>query len=132
MTRTALGALRAAPFLVLFAIALMAYVAPGEQMTVHTVDIRVDPSTGQFSFSLDPVLAKPGDHVEWNSESGDWSIQMVDKTPFAELGARGKRAEKKRLIVKPDAAQGRYKYTVAVAVGDDVFIADPEIIIGPR
>ncbi len=102
----------------------------GGQAQTHRVVISVNTQTGEFSYSLDPVFAKRGDRIEWTSEQGNWSVRL-ETTPFAEKSLRGKRGGPKHLVVRPDAAFRSYKYTVGLAVGDDVFTDDPEIIIGP-
>ncbi len=102
----------------------------GGQAQTHKVVISVNTETGVFSYSINPVQAKRGDRIEWNSEQGNWSVHF-ETTPFADKRLRGKRAGPKHLVVRPDAAFRSYKYTVGLAVGDDVYIDDPEIIIGP-
>lgn len=101
------------------------------QSELHEVSISVNVATGEFTYSLNPVRAKRGDRIEWNSEQGNWSVRFAT-TPFPEKSLRGKRGGPKHLVVKPDAAFGSYKYTVGLAVGDDVFVDDPEILIGPN
>jgi plastocyanin len=101
------------------------------QVTVHTVQISFDAETGTFEYSLDPVRAAPGDLIEWNCDQGSWSVHFVSGTPLTQQALRGKRREAKRLPVRPNAEPGTYKYSVAVAIGEDVFIDDPEVVIGP-
>lgn len=101
-----------------------------DQVTVHTVVITVDAATGQISYSLDPVEAKRGDHIEWTCEQGAWSVHFIDRTPLNQDRVRGPQGGPRRLPVRQNAEIGSYKYFVAVAIGDDVFTDDPEIIIG--
>ena len=119
--------------------AVTAYQAPD----THRVAITVS-SAGDFTYSLNPIRAKRNDVIEWSSDSGNWSIQVAGlrdeqtgtlrqgRTPFAQnqRAARANRRAANRLAVAGDAVFGTYKYNVAVEVGGNVFIDDPEIIIG--
>jgi plastocyanin len=102
-----------------------------EQVTVHRVDITVDAATGTFTYSQDPVNAKRGDHIEWNCDQGSWSVHFIDRTPSNQNSQRGPRGGPRRLPIRQNAEFGSYKYFVAVAIGDDVFTDDPEVVIGP-
>lgn len=134
MNRTVVKMFWAVPGVMLLTLALTAERPDArvlqQQPTVYRVDISVDTESGEISYSLDPVRAQPGDHVEWNCEQGAWSVHFIDKTPFAQKKLRGRGP--KRLPIRSDAEDGSYKYFVAVAVGDDVFTDDPEVIVGPR
>jgi plastocyanin len=121
----------AALLLVLAVSALAASGAADRQVTVHYVEISVDTATGTLSYSLDPVLAEPGDQIEWTSDVGGWSVYFVDRTPLNKKSLRARRRGRVRRPVRPDAAEGSYKYFVAVAVGEDVFIDDPVVIVRP-
>ncbi|NIN72202.1 MAG: hypothetical protein GTO46_09855 [Gemmatimonadetes bacterium] len=101
------------------------------QVTVHTVIITVDPATGAFSYSQDPVNARRGDHIEWNCAQGAWSVHFIDRTPSNRVNQRGPRNGPRRLPIRQDAPFATYKYFVAVAIGDDVFTDDPEVVVGP-
>lgn len=101
------------------------------QVTVHTVVITVDPATGTFTYSQDPVNAKRGDHIEWNCEQGAWSVHFIDRTPSNQDSQRGPKGGPRRLPIRQSAEFGSYKYFVAVAIGDDVFTDDPEVVVGP-
>lgn len=101
------------------------------QATVHTVTITVDPETGTFSYSQNPVNARRGDFVEWNCEQGAWSVHFIDRTPSNREGQRGPRGGPRRLPIRQDAELGSYKYFVAVAIGENVFTDDPEVVVGP-
>lgn len=127
---TALWALPA----VLLAVAVTAgrWEAAGDgQAEVHQVVISVS-EDGQFSYSLDPVRAARGDQIEWRCESGNWSVHFIGQTPLAQQAVRGRSGNARRLPVRADAANGSYKYFVAVAVGDEVYTDDPEVVVGPR
>jgi len=101
------------------------------QVTVHTVEISLNAETGAFSYSQDPVTAAPGDQIEWVCEEGAWSVHFIDRTPLPQQALRAARGSARRLPVRSDAAAGSYKYFVAVAIGDDVFTDDPEVIVRP-
>ncbi len=117
----------------------------GNTPDTHRVAITVS-DAGEFTYSKDPIRAVPNDVIEWSCDSGAWSIQVAGlqdeqtkelkqgKTPFAEnkRSARAKQRAAGKLTVAGNAALGTYKYTVAVVVDGDVFIDDPEIIIGPK
>ncbi len=105
--------------------------ADAAQVTVHRVEITVDPETGTFTYSLDPVNAKRGDHIEWKCDQGAWSVHFIDRTPANQASQRGPQGGPRRLPIRQNAELGSYKYFVAVAIGDDVFTYDPEVIIGP-
>jgi plastocyanin len=101
------------------------------QAVVHQVVISVS-EDGQFSYSLDPVRAARGDQIEWSCDSGNWSVHFIGQTPLAQQAVRGTSSSSRRLPVRANAADGSYKYFVAVAVGDEVYTDDPEVIVGPR
>ena len=117
----------------------------GKTPDTHRVTITVS-SAGEFTYSLDPIKAAPNDVIEWSCDNGAWSIQVAGlqdettkalqhgKTPFAEnkRSARANQRAANGLAVAANATFGTYKYNVAVVVGGNVFIDDPEIIIGPK
>ncbi len=100
--------------------------------TLHEVQISVNTETGEFTYSQDPVNATRGDRIQWSCDQGNWSVHFIDKTPLADQLLRGQRAGPKQLPIRGDAEDGTYKYFVAVAIGEDVFTDDPEVIVGPR
>ncbi|UCF18771.1 MAG: hypothetical protein JSU87_12615 [Gemmatimonadota bacterium] len=117
----------------------------GKTPDTHRVAIAVS-GAGAFTYSLNPIRATPDDIIEWSCESGAWSIQVAGlqneqtkaleqgKTPFAESkrSARANQRAANGLTVAANAAFGTYKYNVAVVVDGNVFIDDPEIIIGGK
>ncbi len=121
--------------------AMVVYQAPDTIRVAITVS-----GSGEFTYSLDPIRARPGDVIEWSCDSGAWSIQIAGlrdartqalqqgRTPFAAnaMATRANRGVANRLAVAGNAALGTYKYSVAVEVDGNVYIDDPEIIIGPR
>jgi hypothetical protein len=139
MRRTVPNTLWTIPALVLLIVAVTAGRGGDElwretgatQAAVHTVIITVDPETGTFSYSQDPVNARRGDFVEWNCDQGPWSVHFIDRTPSNQDGQRGPRGGPRRLPIRQNAEFGSYKYFVAVAIGDGVFTDDPEVVVGP-
>lgn len=105
--------------------------AGAAQSVLHEVSISVDVATGEFSYSLNPVYAKRGDRIQWTSQQGAWSVRFQQATPFDVSSTRAKEGASKQLVVRPDAADRSYKYTVGLVVEGDVFTDDPEVIIRP-
>ena len=120
------------PVLLLLGTAVMAGRWADSQSELYKVVITVDTESGDFSYSLDPVRATRGDRVEFVSEQGSWSVNFGNNSPFAEARFNGRRAAPRQLPIRGDAADGSYKYFVAVAIGEDVYTDDPEVIVGPR
>jgi hypothetical protein len=132
MRRTLATGFWALPALFLFVIVLTAGRGGDVQGELHTVVITVSTETGDFSYSLDPVRATRGDRVQFISEQGNWSVNFGQNSPFNEKRFNGRRAGPRRLPIRGNTPDGSYKYFVAVAIGEDVYSDDPEIIVGPR
>jgi plastocyanin len=103
--------------------------------TTHTVAIAYDSSSGTLSVSPDPVNVNPGDQVNWESAAGAWRVAMQSAVPFG-AGARSKgigaqKGNAAGAMVAANAKPGTYKYIVAVYVGGEVHILDPDVVVGP-
>lgn len=103
--------------------------------TTHTVTISYDAHSGMLSVNPDPVNVVPGDQVTWESAAGTWRVQMQSAVPFgagAQSKGIGAQAGKGAgAMVAANAKPGTYKYIVAVYVGGEVHILDPDVVVGP-
>ncbi len=131
-TFLAVSALIAVPFALTAGSMRVADTDQSQGSTLHEVQITVNTETGEFTYSQDPVNATRGDRIQWSCDQGNWSVHFIDKTPLADKLLRGQRAGPKQLPIRGDAEDGTYKYFVAVAIGEDVYTDDPEVIVGPR
>lgn len=113
---------------------------PPAEQEAALVTVSVDPETDALTVSPDPVRVERGQKVEWTG-GVDWAVSIPappgppENRPFPpevfEKGIHGGKNVRAGAAVRSNAANGRYKYTVAVFDGKRVRILDPEIIIGP-
>ena len=104
-----------------------------------SVTIRYDAGSGEIVLSEDPIFIRRRGRIDWQCDDGDWTITVEDAdTPFDEgREVRGGRGQRAGVRVRNDAHQGqpdgrRYKYTVAVDIGDETVQRDPEVVVGPE
>jgi hypothetical protein len=118
--------------LVLFSLGLAAPAQAEAQATVHQVVITVDVETGAISYSLNPVIAFPGDLVEFLAPQGSWRVTFNQLTPFVEQSIANDQPQPRRVPIRGNAEPGSYKYTVFVTIGDQTYSEDPEVIVRGR
>jgi plastocyanin len=118
--------------LVLLALGLSVPAQAEAQATVHQVVITVDVETGALSYSLDPVIAFPGDLVEFVAPQGSWRVTFNQQTPFVEQSIANDQPQPRRVPIRGNAEPGSYKYTVFVTIGDQTYSEDPEVIVRGR
>ena len=95
-------------------------------MAQHTINITV--TNGQFTYTPIPPVGK-NDKIEWKCGSGNFAVQFDGMSPAKNRKGKNPQGGSILMDIRNDVGPGAYKYTVAVAVGSDVFIDDPEIII---
>lgn len=128
--------------LVVAAIAVAAYAAApaADQQAVHTIAITYNAQTGAVAASPDTIVARPGERIQWTS-AYQWRVDVARGASIFGPG-QGKGQGQGRAFqggpnqsaggpVIPAAAQGGYKYSVAVFIGGQWRTRDPEIIIAP-
>jgi len=99
------------------------------QVTPRNVQIEVDRSRYTVTVSPDPLYIAPGDLVVWSCADGyPWTVHFSPISPLSERRILSPGGEPRGGTVRADVAPGKYSYFVAVAVGDWVFTADPELI----
>ncbi len=109
----------------------------------EAVPQQVDTVFIQIVADADSVVAVPnsvtvsrGQVVTWECELGDWTVFFQSDQPFGESavgeGIRGGQNQRNGRAVRPEAAEGTYKYDILVRVqGGRNLRADPEVIIEP-
>jgi hypothetical protein len=71
-----------------------------------------------------------GQTIEWICQGNfPFAIHMGYDTPFEKEHYQAPPRQSIRLSIAPSHRYGRYKYTVAVFDGENVWIEDPELII---
>ena len=93
--------------------------------------ITISLVSGEIKYSEARQKADPGDTIEWNCADGNFAVQFQGLSPAKKRKDKKKKADPLSMVIRNanELAPGAYKYMVAVASGDDVFIDDPEIII---
>ena len=122
-------------FAALFAVAVLA-VSPSsteaQEVAIHRVVISLD-AQGGLQYSLNPVVAYPGDRVIFSAPGMDsWSVTFPEATPFANRTISGNGTQERNVPILPDAAAGTYKYDVSVTVDGRTVTEDPDIIVRGR
>ena len=74
---------------------------------------------------------KKDDTVVWICEDGNFALNFGWGTPFERGRYPESPAQKAMPKLRSDARNGRYKYFVAVAIGEKIWTDDPDIIIDP-
>ena len=118
---------RVAPLLLL--IGLMAAVRPADQEPV----VRISLTPTGVQVTPESVTVGPGQAIQWSSElpfalavEGNARLFGQELPPAA---LRGRENAPVRATVGAAAEAGRYKYSVAVWDGENVWVVDPEIIV---
>lgn len=98
----------------------------------HTIKIYCS-SKGNFTYDPPPyqVRLKKDDTVEWICEDGNFALNFGWGTPFERGRYPEFPARKAEPKLRSDVRNGRYKYFVAVAIGEKIWTDDPDIIIDP-
>lgn len=103
-----------------------------QEAGVHQVVISLNPETGALQYSLNPVVAFPGERVVFSAPGMDsWTVTFQGATPFANREISGTGEDVRNVPILPAAAAGTYKYDVSVTVGGRTVTEDPEIIVRP-
>jgi len=98
-------------------------------VTPKTVQIGLDRIRRTATVSPDPLYIAPGDLVVWSCPDGyPWTVHFSPISPLSERRILSPSGEPQGGTVRADVAPGKYSYFIAVAVGDWVFTADPELI----
>lgn len=101
-------------------------------VTVHRVVISLD-QNGSLRYSLNPVIAYPGDRVVFSAPGMDsWTVTFQGQTPFQNRVIGGTGSDQRNVPILPTAATGRYKYDVSVTVDGRTVTEDPDIIVRGR
>lgn len=82
--------------------------------------------------SQNPVYAAPGDLIIWRADDGPWAVHHGPLTPFRVLRIHGRPSQWAGAQVRADATFGKYRYFVAVEIGDTIWMDDPDDMIGPE
>ena len=121
-----------APAVALAALLAVPSAGAGQEATTHTVVISFN-DQGELQYSLDPVIAYPGDRVVFRAVGiQSWTITFPDGTPFSErtISATGDQA--RTMPILPNAAVRSYAYDVSATRNGETVIEDPEIIVRDR
>jgi hypothetical protein len=104
-------------------------------MPPHQFTVRITVSDdGNFKYSHSHLRVTRGDQVRWEITRGNiFVVRFPKKTPFTQVEFRGidyHPTVTDFAEVRADAPPGIYRYTVAVAVENKIFIdASPEILV---
>jgi plastocyanin len=85
----------------------------------------------------DSLHVSSGDVVTWDCDGLKWAVSFGGrqpvKGPFEDEDPERRHNGKTNGTVRanPGTQAVRYKYAVAVYDGDDVYVADPEVIVDP-
>lgn len=129
MRHSLFRAVRYAPGAALLLLALVAPNRAEAQATVHQVVIMVNLETGDLNFSTDPVVASPGDLIEFIAPQGAWRVVFNERTPFNAQTILNDQPQPRRVPVRGNADPGSYKYTAYVIIDGQEYSEDPEIVI---
>ncbi|HSM05526.1 MAG TPA: hypothetical protein VK858_12990 [Longimicrobiales bacterium] len=104
-----------------------------QEPLVHEVVITVD-DEGQVVFSLDPVVAIPGDRVVFSAPGAEsFTIDFPEGTPFQNRTITGTGQQPRNVPIPSGKVREQpYKYDVAVVIGGTTYTRDPEIIVRDR
>jgi len=95
---------------------------------LHPIAIAVDLTAARVITTPNPCYIRPGDRVEWTCEAGyPFAIHFDPQSPLLHRRLRAPRGTIGD-DVRPDIHPGKYRYLVAVAVGDEIYTEDPELI----
>lgn len=97
------------------------------------VTISLTPAGVQVS--PDRVVATRGETIQWTSDlpfaiAVERNAALFGQT-LPPQSLRGRANAPVRASVGPGAPDGTYKYSVAVWDGENVWVVDPEVVVGP-
>jgi hypothetical protein len=99
----------------------------------HTVVVGLDEETGALTWSPDPVLVYRRDQIVFTAPGSDSLIvTFPEESPFRNRRIRVTGGQSPPIPVLPQAAFQSYKYDIALTVGGETYIQDPEIIVRDR
>ena len=94
------------------------------------IEIFVDPSTKNFTYTPAVYHTRPSAPIAWRT-NGTFLVQFTSLTPLETVGIGGAAEKVVDTLVRRDAPRGVYHYSVAVAIGHDIFLdaGCPTIVI---
>jgi hypothetical protein len=94
------------------------------------IGVFADPSTKNFTYTPAVYHTRPGTPIAWRA-NGTFLVQFTSGTPLDTVGIGGAADIAVETCVRPDAPKGVYHYSVAVAIGQDIFMdaGCPTIVI---
>lgn len=104
------------------------------EIAPHRIQITYDPDTGDLDVGPDSKRCSlgQGDRVQWSCAPKDlpWKVIFGQGAPVTpNVGGPGN--DTLRITSGRNGDFGRCKYTVAVWIGSEVRILDPELIVDP-
>lgn len=106
-------------------------------MPKKTVTFSVEPNSGQFTYSHDPVKQKRGEKIDWKNEKngqqqGPWILCVKDSdSPFRSRIIRSGKGNAAGAAVRGNAPAKTYEYFICVEVNGEIFGDDPRIEVEP-
>ena len=106
--------------------------AAAQEVTTHRVVISLN-EQGELQYSLDPVVAYPGDRVVFSAPGmQSWTVTFRGATPFADRVISGTGTQERNVPILPNTAAGTYSYDVSVTRDGETVVEDPDIIVRDR
>jgi hypothetical protein len=102
-------------------------------VALHEIRITLHPKEGGDETAMtvvtnpNPCYIRPGDRVEWGCADAPFAIHFEPQSPLLHRRLRAPGGQIGD-DVRGDIHPGKYRYFVAVAVGNQIYTEDPELI----
>ena len=116
-------------------LALLVVTAAGTGPRRQAAAVTISLTPAGVTVTPDRVVVRRGETVQWTSEYPFAIAVERNAALFGEAlppqALRGRANAPVRAAVGANAPDGTYKYSVAVWDGENVWVVDPEVVVGP-